>query len=47
MKSKKEIVTDWLPRYTGTPLEIFGNHNLENLEGAKWICQHMGIDEDE
>lgn len=29
------------------PLEIFGNHNLENLSGAKWICQHMGIDEDD
>jgi len=29
------------------PLEIFGKHNLENLAGAKWICQHMGIDEDD
>jgi len=29
------------------PLEIFGNHNLQNLAGAKWICQHMGIDEDD
>ena len=27
------------------PLEIFGNHNLQNLAGAKWICQYMGIDE--
>lgn len=27
------------------PLEIFGKHNLNNLAGAKWICQHMGIDE--
>lgn len=27
------------------PLEIFGAHNLNNLAGAKWICQHMGIDE--
>ena len=26
------------------PLEIFGKHNLNNLAGAKWICQHMGID---
>ena len=24
MKSKEEIVTNWLPRYTGTPLEAFG-----------------------
>ncbi|OSY88505.1 peptidoglycan synthetase [Tenacibaculum holothuriorum] len=29
------------------PLEIFGEHNLQNLAGAKWICQHMGIEEDE
>lgn len=29
------------------PLEIFGKHNLNNLSGAKWICQHMGIDEDD
>lgn len=29
------------------PLEVFGEHNLQNLAGAKWICQHMGIDEDE
>ena len=29
------------------PLEIFGKHNLQNLAGAKWICQHMGVDEDD
>lgn len=29
------------------PLEIFGDHNLQNLAGAKWICQHMGIDEED
>ena len=29
------------------PLELFGSHNLNNLSGAKWICQHMGIDEDD
>ncbi|MFD2566339.1 UDP-N-acetylmuramate--L-alanine ligase [Pseudotenacibaculum haliotis] len=29
------------------PLEIFGEHNLLNMAGAKWICQHMGIDEDD
>ncbi len=29
------------------PLEIFGKHNLNNLAGSKWICQNMGIDEDE
>ena len=29
------------------PVEVFGKHNLQNLAGAKWICQHMGIDEDD
>ncbi len=29
------------------PIEIFGKHNLNNLAGAKWICQHMGVDEDD
>lgn len=28
MESKKEIVTDWLPRYTGTPVEKFGKYIL-------------------
>ena len=27
------------------PIGIFGAHNLNNLEGAKWICQQMGVDE--
>jgi UDP-N-acetylmuramate: L-alanyl-gamma-D-glutamyl-meso-diaminopimelate ligase len=26
------------------PIEVFGKHNLNNLEGARWICQLMGID---
>ena len=29
------------------PIEIFGKHNLSNLSGAKWICQLMGVDEDD
>jgi UDP-N-acetylmuramate: L-alanyl-gamma-D-glutamyl-meso-diaminopimelate ligase len=27
------------------PIEVFGAHNLNNLAGAKWVCQNMGIDE--
>ncbi len=26
------------------PIEIFGKHNLNNLEGSRWICQLMGVD---
>ena len=29
------------------PISIFGQHNLSNLAGAKWICQNMGVDEDD
>jgi AMP nucleosidase len=28
MKNKSDIVADWLPRYTGTPLEEFGKYIL-------------------
>ena len=28
MKTKDEIVTNWLPRYTDTPLKDFGQHIL-------------------
>jgi AMP nucleosidase len=28
MKTKEEIVLNWLPRYTGTPLEAFGQYIL-------------------
>jgi len=27
------------------PIAIFGGHNLNNLAGAKWVCQNMGVDE--
>lgn len=29
------------------PLVFFGKHNLYNLSGAKWICQLMGVDQDD
>ena len=29
------------------PLHIFGKHNLQNLAGAKLICQSIGVGEDE
>ncbi len=29
------------------PIEVFGRHNLSNLSGAKWICQQMGVDEED
>lgn len=29
------------------PINVFGQHNLSNIAGAKWICQQMGIDEED
>jgi UDP-N-acetylmuramate: L-alanyl-gamma-D-glutamyl-meso-diaminopimelate ligase len=29
------------------PVDVFGKHNLQNIAGAKWICQHMGVDQDD
>ena len=29
------------------PLGVFGRHNLSNISGAKWLCQLIGIDEDD
>ncbi|MCA0930967.1 Mur ligase domain-containing protein [Lutimonas saemankumensis] len=29
------------------PLEIFGKHNLQNLEGARGICFHLGVSEED
>src|SRR5690606_39352085 len=28
-------------------IDLLGSHNMNNLSGAKWVCQHMGIDEDD
>jgi UDP-N-acetylmuramate: L-alanyl-gamma-D-glutamyl-meso-diaminopimelate ligase len=29
------------------PLEVFGEHNLQNLEGARAICFHLGVGEED
>ncbi len=29
------------------PIAVFGEHNLNNLAGAKWVCQNIGVDEDD
>jgi UDP-N-acetylmuramate: L-alanyl-gamma-D-glutamyl-meso-diaminopimelate ligase len=43
---KVENNKTWIETTEGwMPLQIFGAHNLNNLVGAKWICQCMGIDE--
>lgn len=51
MKTKKEIVTDWLPRYTGTEIDEFGqyilltNFNLYVELFALWFdCEIKGQD---
>ena len=34
-------------KFNGTylPLQIFGNHNLMNLNGARLVCNHLGVDD--
>ncbi len=43
MRSKQDIVENWLPRYTGTPLEDFGDYvlltNFDNYV-AWFAAQH-------
>jgi AMP nucleosidase len=51
MKSKEEIVQNWLPRYTGTPIESFGQYilltnfkNYVDMFAAKYKVDIMGHD---
>lgn len=51
MKTKKEIVDNWLPRYTGVPLEEFGQHilltnfgNYVHMFAAKYNVPVRGMD---
>lgn len=45
MREKKDIVENWLPRYTGTPLADFGDHvlltNFDNY--VEWFAAHHGV----
>jgi AMP nucleosidase len=52
MKTKAEIVHDWLPRYTGTPLEQFGKYILlvnfshyvrlfADIKKAEYCCEEV------
>lgn len=29
------------------PLQVFGRHNMNNLEGARWICNQIGLTNEE
>ena len=44
MKEKKDIVENWLPRYTGTPLDEFGEYVLlTNFGGyVAWFAAPHG-----
>jgi len=51
MKTKEEIVSDWLPRYTGTPLDQFGKYilltnfiNYVQMVSDKFGAPIIGID---
>jgi len=42
MKTKKEIVDDWLPRYTGTALKDYGDYIILANFPATWNCLQNG-----
>ncbi len=46
MKTKEDIVANWLPRYTGTPLEAFGDYilltNFSNY--LEMFAQKFGVE---
>lgn len=46
MQTKKEIVENWLPRYTGRPLETFGEYILLTNFGqyVELFAQKFGVD---
>jgi AMP nucleosidase len=46
MKTKEEIVKDWLPRYTGTPLEGFGEYILLTnfINYVEMFAQKFGVE---
>lgn len=43
----KNGTTFLLVNNTKIPLQIFGNHNLMNLNGAKLVCEKIGINEND
>ena len=51
MKTKEEIVQNWLPRYTGTPIENFGQYilltnfkNYVDMFAKKYSVEILGQD---
>lgn len=46
MKTKDEIVRDWLPRYTGRPLEAFGSYILPSNFGlyVELFAEKFGVE---
>lgn len=45
MKNKEDIVRDWLPRYTGVPLEEFGEYILLTnfINYVEMFATHFGV----
>ena len=46
MKTKKDIVDNWLPRYTGTPLDKFGEYILLTnfINYVEMFAEKFGVD---
>ena len=46
MKTKAEIVKDWLPRYTGRPLDEFGKYILLSnfVHYVEMFAERFGVE---
>ena len=40
-------VTYWLTEEGPIPLSFFGQHNMSNMAAAQWVCQLLGVQEDD
>jgi len=43
----KEGITSLLSNGIAHPLQVFGQHNLQNINGARLVCNHLGIENDQ
>jgi len=43
----REGITYLKTKHGEVPLQIFGNHNLQNLNGARYVCHELGVTDEQ
>ncbi|MGC6422775.1 MAG: UDP-N-acetylmuramate--L-alanine ligase [Flavobacteriaceae bacterium] len=43
----KEGITYWMTDEGAVPLSFFGQHNMSNLAAAQWVCQLLGVQQED